>query len=150
MGLGRRWIGACCALIGAAIAAPAYGGYGCPFGYGYGCGDYAYDGYAPAVYSYGYAPVISYGYEEPYVGYGYRHYGYRHYGYRAGYGGYGHRISYSGYTHRIGYAGYGHRIGHGGYRVATGACTGRMRTADMEATDFGRSDLRRQGRSDPL
>ena len=72
------------ALIGAAIAAPAYGGYGCPYGYGYGygCGDYAYDGYAPAAYSYGYAPVVGYGYEEPYVGYGYRHYGYRHYGYR--------------------------------------------------------------------
>lgn len=31
--------------------------WNCPYGYGYGygCGDYAYDGYAPAVYSYGYA-----------------------------------------------------------------------------------------------
>ena len=103
------------ALIGAAIAAPYYSGYGCPYGYGYGydC-DYGYGygyGYAPVAYSYGYAPAISYGY-----GYRapYRIYGHRHYGYRAGYGGYAPRVGYAGYGRR----GYGGRVAYGGVRAA--------------------------------
>ena len=60
------------ALIGAAIAAPAYGyGYAPAYGYGYAPAyGYGYDddspAYAPAAYDYGYAPAYGYGYAPAY------------------------------------------------------------------------------------
>ncbi len=75
------------AIIGSALAAPYYGGYGYPYGYGYAPYGYGADyGYDPI---YGYAPV-SYAYAPGYAYYGgYRRYGYGGYGaYRVGYGGY--------------------------------------------------------------
>ena len=66
------------AIIGGALAAPYYGGYG--------YGGYGYYGYAPSYYSYGYyggyAPTYYGAYTPGYYGYGYaypRRYYYRRY-----------------------------------------------------------------------
>jgi hypothetical protein len=82
----RRWGGwggvgfglAAGAIVGAALAAPYYGGYGYGgyggYGYGgcYGCGypAYAYGGYYPS-YRYAYTPYYSYAYAPAYYSYGY-------------------------------------------------------------------------------
>jgi hypothetical protein len=89
----RRWGGwggvgfglAAGAIVGAALAAPYYGGYG--YGGCYGCGypAYAYGGYYPSYryaytpyYSYAYAPAYySYGYASPYYAYSYPRVRYR-------------------------------------------------------------------------
>ena len=49
------------ALVGAALTAPYWGGYGYPYGYGYPAYAYGY-GYPAYGYGYGYGPSVGYGY----------------------------------------------------------------------------------------